>query len=220
MKDFLAGVDPTGTKTFQYGQEDALQGQRSGARRAVGTVGGLLGGAAVMPAAIGGVIGGVKGGLLDRGGIKGRALGALQGMWSGAKQPYTSLYRGVQANRALAAHQAGKVLNPRQAQHLQRFVESSVPAGMGAAVGKISPQAIQQGLSQLSPQAMQQVRRQMGAEIGGGAAALGLSGLVSGGSAYMQYPKGGDTGEQIRQLQKTSAYQQGAYSVLRALNLL
>lgn len=221
MKDFLAGVDPTGTKTFQYGQEDAQQGERSGARRAVGTAGGLLGGAAVIPAAVGGAVGGVKGLLMGRGNWKTRLLGAGRGFVSGAKKPYTSLYHGVQANRALAAHQAGKTLKPRQAKQLERFVQESLPHSVTSS-GKVSPKMVQEGMTRLNPQQLASVRRELGGEVGAGAAALGLSGAISGGSAYAQYGKGGTTGEQLRQsrvpLSKVSHfYKRGFDAVLTIL---
>jgi len=195
--DFLAGIDPTGTKTFQYGMEDIEHGKPSGARgasRAIGTVGGILGGAAVIPGAVGGVIGGTKGLLMGRGGWRGRLLGAARGLLSGAKKPYTSLYRGGQAKRALGAHQAGKKLTKQQAEHIRKFVKEQLPESVARA-GNIHPSAIQQGLNRLSPSQLAKVHRELGSELGAGAASLGLSGAISGGSAYAQYGKGVTTGQ-------------------------
>lgn len=215
MADFMAGVDPTGTSTFQYGMEDARKGQSSQARRLVGAAGGVLGGAAAIPAAVGGTVGGVKGFLMGKGGLKQRLLSAGKGLLSGAHRPYSSIYRGVQANRALAAHEAGKMLNPQQAKHLERFVHSQLPQSMSYAA-KIDPRAVQQGLKKLNPQQLSNVRRELGGEIGAGAAALGLSGAISGGSAYMQYAKGGRTGDVLREARvpttKISSYYESGYA--------
>jgi hypothetical protein len=150
-----------------------------------------LGGAAVVPAAVGGIVGGIKGGLLGKGSVKGRALGALKGMISGAKKPYTSLYRGARAQKALSAYRG-------QSGALQKFVKSELPEGLSS-LPNFSPEAVSGALSKLTPEQLSAVKRNLGGELGAGAAALGLSGLVSGGSAYAQYGKGGTTGEVLRQ---------------------
>ncbi len=210
INDFLGGVDPTGTRTFQYGMEDARQhGQSSGLRRAIGTAGGVVGGAAVIPAAVGGTIGGVKGFLMGRGGVRGRLVSAGKGFLSGAKKPYTQLYQGVKANSALAAQQAGRKLTPGQANSLQRFAKTQLPDSVTKGVG-LRPKMVQRGISRMSPQQVAGVRRELGGEIGAGAAALGLSGAISGVSAHTQYGKGARTGTELRKadvpMQKTSMY--------------
>ena len=221
MHDFLGGVDPTGTKTFQYGMEDAAQGQTSGMRRAVGTAGGILGGAAVVPGAVGGLVGAIKGLAMGKGGLKGRLLSAGQHAVRGAKQPYSSLYRGMKARSALKAHQAGKALSSRQGGDLQKFVRQSLPEGVLPS-GEMGSQRIQSALKQMAPSQMAKVRKHLGGELAAGAGALGLSGLVSGGSAYAQYGKGGVTGNELRNanvpLQKVSSvYARGFYDVLDRL---
>ena len=209
--DFLAGIDPTGTATFQYGMQDAKgYGAGSGARRALNTAGGVLGGAAVMPAAVGGVIGGIKGLAMGRGGLKQRLISAGKGALSGAKSPYQKLYRGVQANRALGAHQAGRALSDKQVGHLSKFVKGMDPTGL---MPKGTPNAAQvRGYLQRTPdKAVSEIRRHMGGELAAGAGALGLSGIISGGSAYKQYGKGvqtqQDVDRQIHQARKTAADQ-------------
>jgi len=217
--DFLAGVDPTGTSTFQYGMEDAHAGESSGLRRGVGALGGTLGGAAIVPGAVGGTVGGIKGLLMGKGNWRQRLLSGGAGFLRGAKQPYTSLYKGVRANRALGAHQAGKVLSPQQAKNLERYVHGQLPQSL-AYSQKVNPKTVQETLKRLTPEQLAGVRRELGGEIGSGAAALGLSGLISGGSAYMQYGKGGLTGDRLREanmpMHKTSAaYNQGFNDTLK-----
>jgi len=223
LNDFLAGVDPTGTRTFQYGMEDAHAGESSGLRRGIGAVGGTLGGAAVVPGLVGGTVGGIKGLLMGKGNWKQRLLSGGTGFLGGAKKPYTSIYKSMRANKALAAHSSGKVLDPKQAKNLERYIHGQLPQSLSYGQ-KISPEVVQQTLKKLSPKQLSGVRRELGGEIGSGAAALGLSGLVSGGSAYMQYGKGGLTGDRLREagmpMHKTSAaYNQGFNDMLKEAGL-
>ena len=196
LNDFLAGVDPTGTKTFQYGLQDATANNASRTRQLVGTAGGLLGGAAVVPGAIGGVIGGIKGALLSHGNWRKRLVDAGRGALKGIHSPYTSIYRGVKARQALAARQAGRTLTPSQSKSVLRFAKDYLPPGTPPQVA--SPTNVATLINRLRPEDIAKMRHRMGGEIGGGIAALGLSGLVSGGSAYAQYGKGSSYGEKLR----------------------
>ena len=205
LKDFIGGVDPTGTATFGYGMEDAKAGNTpSAARRAVGAAGGVLGGAAVVPGLVGGIVGGIKGLAMGRGGIGGRLASAGRGALQGSHDSYSRLYRGVQAQRALGAMQAGKAVSPGQSKALSKFVSSADPTGAIAA--KATPKEIAARVTELTPQHLSEARRHMGADIAAGAGALGLSGLVSGGSAYQQYNKGVEMQRAVnRQLEKQSS---------------
>lgn len=196
-KDFMAGVDPTGTSTFQYGMQDTQHGGPSRARQMMNTAGGVIGGAAVIPAAVGGTVGALKGFAMGQGGLGRRLMAAGKGAATGAIDPYKKLYQGTMARQALVAHQAGKELTGRQAGHLGRFVEGQIPGGLIKT--KLSPQQVRSGLQGMSPKAISEARRQMTGEIAGGAGALGLSGAISGGSAYMQYGKGAKTQESVNQ---------------------
>ncbi len=218
MGDFMGGVDPTGTSTFQYGLEDARQGQHSGMRKAVGTAGGVLGGAAVLPAAIGGLVGGIKGFALGKGGFKGRMMSAGQHAWGGAKNPYTSIYQGVRARGALKAHQAGKTLTDSQAGHLNKFVQGAVPQGLLTS-GKLGPKRVQTALNAMSPAQIAESQRHLTGELAAGAGALGLSGAVSGGSAAMQYDKGGLTGRKMNRAMGRPVKQAGYNAALTKLSL-
>lgn len=229
MSDFLGGVDPTGTHTFQYGMHDAAAagGGPSAARRAVGTAGGMLGGAAVLPAVTGGIIGGVKGLTMGRGGLKQRLLSAGKGALSGAKDPYSRLYRGAKAQQALKAYgSGGGQISKSHAKNLDKFVRNVTPVELPGNV--VNPKAIKEQLTKLNPEQMSEVRRHMGGDIAAGAGALGLSGAVSGLSAHQQYDKGVATQEVAnKQLEKarqhpamppkTAAFQLGYQDALSAL---
>jgi hypothetical protein len=84
-------------------------------------------------------------------------------------------------------------------------------------MAKIDPGKVQGLLQGLNPQQMSGVRRHLSGEVGAGAAALGLSGLVSGGSAYMQYGKGQETARRYGGQQPGSVPQQPG--LLSNLNL-
>ena len=196
MSDFMGGIDPTGTKTFQYGMQDARGGGPSGVRRAVGTAGGLVGGAMAIPAAIGGTVGALKGFASGHGGVARRLISAGKGAVSGSIKPYTSLYKGVQGKKALSAHLAGKKLTESQSKNLQRLVKDSNPvASMKGS--NLSAEQTQGLLSRFKPKDIDSARRSLTGEIAGGAGAIGLSGAISGGSTYMQYGKGVNTQQSV-----------------------
>ena len=96
-KDFVAGMDPFGIKTTQYGQQAQRRKEsevKHGVRRGVGTIGGLAGGAVLVPSAITGLVGGIQG---APGGVRGIARGFAQG----AASPIRGLVRGKSAKEAI-----------------------------------------------------------------------------------------------------------------------
>lgn len=202
LKDFAAGVDPTGTSTFQYGMRDAKRwGSASKARQAVNTLGGVVGGATVIPAAVGGVVGAFRGAAAAPGGPKAKLVAAGKGLATGALSPFRSIHRGLKASSALKAAETGAKLSPEQLGHLGKFMSHELPI-KGNVIGDIAtPSRIQTALSGMPPAAVAKLRKRLGGEIASGVGALGLSGAVSGGSAFLQYGKGGKTQESVnRQL--------------------
>jgi hypothetical protein len=121
LKDFAAGVDPTGTRTLEYGMQDA--GERgSGLRRAAGTVGGLIGGATVVPAGVSALIEGAKG--LASGGVR----GGLKGFATGTYKPFTQLYRAIRGTGTLGKMQAGSNLSKGEIGSLRALVAERSPS--------------------------------------------------------------------------------------------
>lgn len=120
MKDFLAGVDPTGTRTFSYGMKDA--GKEKGVRSTVGAIGGLVGGATVVPAVVSGLIGGAQG--FGKGGLK----GVLPGFASGTYKPFAQLYRAAKGVKTLDKLDAGKKISKGELNSLSALVEARAPS--------------------------------------------------------------------------------------------
>jgi len=137
-KDFLAGIDPTGTFTTSYGVEDAgAKDTRALGAGAVGAAGGVLGGGLLVPSSIYGLVN------APAGYAKGKLPGAAKAFWKGFKQPIQSVVQGGRGIRALS--QAKKEgLTAEQVQRLnnlwktteghqyQQFMQSQ----MGKQVGK------------------------------------------------------------------------------------
>lgn len=138
-RDFLAGIDPTGGATFQYGMKDVETGRRgAGLRRAVGTAGGVVGGAVIVPSAISGLIGGVKG-LKGGKSLGGRLLGAGRGFLSGAVAPFQKIYHATRAKKALGVAAAGKRMSDKHLQGLHGFART-LPGGQY--LGDLNPEAV------------------------------------------------------------------------------
>ena len=201
--DFIAGIDPTGEKTFQYGMDDARSHESGGhnaLRRAVGTAVGAVGGAAVIPAVIGGAIGGMQSIGPSRG-LKGKAklLSIGKGMIEGGLRPYKNLYRGAKATRALQLKNRGNTLNRGQVDDLWAVAQDKAPAGTPMSWINKKPPVRESNrlLDAMDPQQMAMLEQQLGSDISGGAGMIGLSGLVSGGAAFRQYGKGVTTGKEL-----------------------
>ena len=195
--DFMAGVDPTGTKTFQYGMDDQARGGASGVRRAVGTAGGVLGGAVAIPAATGGIVGAAKGFATGSGGIKSRLLSAAKGALWGAKKPFSMLYHGSRGLRGVTSAQAGRAMTGGEAQSLRRLVSESAPAGMVKIPKTPTGARATEYVRGLGGARTEALRKHLVGETATGAGLLGASGVIGGGSAYLQYGKGADTQKRL-----------------------
>lgn len=191
LKDFMGGVDPTGSKTFQYGMEDTGRSPaQSALRRGVGTAGGLLGGAIAVPAAIGGVIGAAQGASRGLGGI-------LGGAWRGAYSPFAKLYRGVRAKKMVSGLRKGVAPSKGQLQSAHNMV------GLEPLVK--DPEMVSDVYSMLSPKQRGIIDRHVSSQVTRGLSGIGLSGLVGGGSAYLQYGKGKSIGQVMSPQQRAEA---------------
>lgn len=112
VKDFTAGVDPTGATTFGYGLDDTRRriGAQKHLRKGVGMVGGALGGALIVPSAISGLVYAGKA-LLSKGRAGGlRNVG--RELVKGFKEPFSSVADAVRLNRymkraPIAANRSG-----------------------------------------------------------------------------------------------------------------
>lgn len=149
-KDFLAGVDPTGTVTYGYGVRDAPSSPKSQlTRKMVGTVGGAVGGALAIPSAISGLIG-AGSGILD---VKRKGPGAIwHGFTKGLARPVVGTYRAMRARSLLRRAAMGQNLTRQQGKVIQKFIEENKPKVVreikqrvqapGRALGELAEQAV------------------------------------------------------------------------------
>lgn len=202
-KDFLGGIDPTGGATFQYGMQDV---EKPGVvnpnlARAAGTAGGVVGGALVVPSAISGLIGAGKG-LASGGSIGSRLAQAGRGFMTGVKAPVSDTVGAIRAKRALGQveSQGAKSLTEGQLKSLGGIADHS-PLGSlvqkftGKSVKDIPPGQLRMLMSTLRPKDIATAKQQVGSQLTSGLATLGTSGLIGGGSAYLQYGKGRQAAE-------------------------
>ncbi len=187
VKDFLAGVDPTGTKTFAYGVQDA-PASKSEARKKMllGTAGGLVGGAVVVPGAVSGLVEGAKG--FASGGVR----GAMRGAAKGAVKPFKGLARAVRGSKVL--REAGeKGLKAKDLKGLGSLAEDMGVEGAGRAAARHARDITPAQIASAGPEA-QEVLSRAAKKVRGraiaGASTLGLSGAIGAGSAALQYQKG------------------------------
>ena len=196
-KDFMAGVDPTGTKTSVYGVKDvpASTGQRA-LRQGVGTVGGLLGGALVVPSVVYYIIEGAAA-APGGGSWKQRLarIGAAAGR--GFLKPIREPLRAHRAANVMQKVQQGGRVVARDVGTMRRFAQLNLMSGVipGLASGKATPQQLQRAMEFMkSTGKLDPALKSTQTEVSKGLAAIGLSGLIGGGSAALQYHKGGQTG--------------------------
>lgn len=204
VKDFLAGVDPVGIKTTQYGEQDARAGKHSPVRAAVGAVGGVIGGGIAVPSAIFGVIGASKG-LIAGKGLSGKLIGAGNGFVTGFKRPVTELYHAHKATSAIGRVRAGGASISGAERESMKRVARSVNLGsfetakatfLGGGGGRIWMNGPRARLLESAHSAAKSKLR----EVQSG---LALGGAVGGVSAALQYYRGPKTESRIRERIKT-----------------
>jgi hypothetical protein len=206
LKDFLGGVDPTGTQTFQYGLDDGRAAQSSGFRRGVGVAGGVLGGGFVVPAAVGAIVEGGKG-FLGGGSFKQRMAQGAAGMLRGAKDPFEMVYRGYHARKGLKGALQGKAMTRRQQHNLDKIISRD-----GSVQALQSSRGIPPGMAvgytrniHRNPAASRSLYGIVNDKYTANLSGIGVSSLVGSGSAYLQYGRAGNVGGEMRRLSKESA---------------
>ena len=120
LKDFMAGVDPTGTYTTEYGMADVGTDTNNTARQMTGVAGGVLGGGLVIPSAISGIMNMGKGT-----GLKGKARAFGQGFID----PVRQISHGFKAKKILKnAPEAG--ISQPDAHFLRGKIMDVTPEGL------------------------------------------------------------------------------------------
>jgi len=211
-KDFGGGVDPFGIWTSRYGQEAERAGLTRGQHRirhGVTTAGGLIGGATVVPAAVSGAIYGVKGIAGAKGGVAARLAAGGTGFLEGAAKPFKRLHSAAKSRQVLKgiASRGSRSLTTAERLHMEQAlgaasvgevlknVRASTGQSVTEAVKKTRPRHVLQfeALARRGkvPQGLaRQLEAPVGAGLREGAAGLGLSGVIGGTGAAVQYQKG------------------------------
>ena len=206
LKDFMAGVDPTGTYTTEYGMADVGTDTNNTARQMSGVAGGVLGGGLVIPSAISGIMNMGKGT-----GLKGKARAFGQGFID----PVRQISHGFKAKKILKnAPEAG--ISQPDAHFLRGKIMDVTPEGLrprfmeeirGTPEGLRSRLMEEKAKTFLTPEEFRAIPKEtvgginqfIDDEMKSTAAGMGLGGAFSAGSAYAQYGKGRDMGQKVDQ---------------------
>jgi len=126
LRDFIGGLDPTGTLTFEAGKRNI---KRHALHQAAGVTGGFLGGALLVPGLVNALVTGARGVAKGKG-FSGRLVGGLQGLATGFKSPYKQIYHGLKAKNILSKLKKGQevTLKPREVEMLKSQL-AQVPSG-------------------------------------------------------------------------------------------
>jgi len=192
---FIAGLDPTGTGTFNLAQ----RAQRHGAHQAAGIAGGVLGGIIAVPALVSGAMSAAKHLSTMRGGSLGGKVMSLAGAFGrGALDPYKRLYHGVRATRAMDAGRRSGQFAPGTGHHIAQAMGLSGKPGEYAGY-------LDRALKYKTVMENKDVLKSFNAlhsSVKGNtidtAAVLGAAGGVGGLSSYLQYNQGRDIGDRLR----------------------
>jgi len=134
IKDFLAGVDPTGSKTFSYGVKDApVSSNEKALRMGVGVAGGILGGALLVPSVVSGLVG--MAGNITKGPTR-----MVTGFGKGFVRPIKAIVGGTQTIKTLGRVQEGATLTPKDVSRMASFGGTAL-GGLTGKASKLLPTA-------------------------------------------------------------------------------
>jgi hypothetical protein len=201
LSDFMAGIDPTGRQTFQYGIEDTEDNRFTNhLRRGAGVFGGFLAGSLLLPSLIYGVLNAAKGGMGGTG-VLDRARAALTGFGKGFKLPFSTLNHGFKAKKYM--------------QDIHGGVSPSGPGGeeslkhlLASRIGDLSPELVSrlrsanitpwlQDMARHDPQRFAMLGNRLNERLQRMLAVMGMGGLINAGSALVQYNLGQQMGGRV-----------------------
>lgn len=215
-QDFVAGVDPFGVYTSEYGrraEEAGLSRSEHASKKLMGAAGGALGGAVVVPTAVSGLVSGIQAAANSGGGLKTRAAKGLAGAISGAKKPWQLLGSARTAKKAIEKARAGDVTLTKAELDAVKSLMKQAP------VGGFLPTGDKRGILSKLPAAVQDARSlkkllgsgvltkslaaKMEAPVASGyrtgLGTLAFGGLVGSGGAAVQYSKGRQSEKKFQQ---------------------
>lgn len=232
-QDFIAGVDPFGIYTSQYGQaaeQAGLSESQHAKKRVVGAIGGAVGGGVVLPTAVSGIAQGIIEGAKGGGPLASRLSRAAKGFVSGAKAPWQGLSQAMIARGAVrraAGSASGAKLSAKELEAFKslmsqaRITDVLKPGGKGKgflsgltdtkdmAVGA----ANLLGRGRLTQQMAKKIQSPLSSGVAAGVGGLALGATVGAGGAAVQYSKGRQSEKKFQRrlaMNKLSSVQEAA----------
>lgn len=206
-ESFIAGLDPTGSKTFKLSQK----AKRHGKHKALGFAGGLIGGATLIPSAVSALTKGMSG-LSTPGPLKKKIVTGLSRAARGSISPYKNLYHAATARRALKRAIKSGLLSEKDIGKIKKLISSDKIDKAKKIYSKAAGKDMERVLSQLTSKGVKlkgPMRRKalsvldiIGERITQPAAAVGASAALGGGSSLLQYNLGKNVGDRVRALKK------------------
>jgi len=224
-ENFVAGLDPFGFITSQYGQRSeqaGLSDMDHAARMGANVAGGIVGSGLMLPMGISGLVTGATEFAQTPGHIGRRALAAGKGLWSGAKMPIHGVYDGLRIKRFLtqAANAPGNTVVP---QHIRRSAANLADVTpVSALTGSINPEMLQSvrkldplmaaggavgaaakshqliKTKSITPEMAEQLLPTASSSLNSGLAILGVGGAVGAAGAGINYHKGREAERDFR----------------------
>jgi len=202
---FVAGLDPTGSKTFDIAQKS----QRHKGHLVSGAIGGAIGGFTIIPSAVGAAVGAVKG--LKKGKGLSKIKELVKGFGSGSVRPYKQLYYASKAHkglkgvssvskidddtlRAVAKLDQGSIIkDKRRAEYNARGIRDIIKS-----YGMRTRKAQKRGI--------ETIRESIGSKKSDAAAGLAFSSGLGTLSSIVQYKKGKETGDKLTEFSKKASF--------------
>lgn len=206
-ESFIAGLDPTGGKTFKLSQK----AKRHGKHKALGFAGGLIGGATLIPSAVSAFTKGMSG-FSTPGPLKKKIVTGLSMAARGSVSPYKNLYYATSARKALKRAINSGLLSEKDIGKIKRLISSDKIGKAEKIYSKVAGKDLEKAFSQLTSKGVKikgPMRRRallaldlIGEQIAQPAAAIGASAALGGGSSLLQYNLGKSVGNRIKKLKK------------------
>ena len=209
LKDFVAGVDPTGATTFGYGMDDIKKspGKRS-VRKGLGMLGGAVGGALVVPSAITGLIYAGKALVGGRKGLTGGLRNIVHEFGRGAKEPFRMV---MDSNRINRLFRSGAAAGKKDVSAISRMLErQGITKGVTSHISGIVPKNISKpgdfvDFIKKNPETRNYIGRLLKEKKNMALSSFLIGGGINAGSALLQYNKGMDTRGELAKRRMLSA---------------
>ena len=233
-QDFIAGVDPFGIYTSQYGQQAEQAGlseKQHKLKTTVSALGGIAGGGVVVPTAVSGIASGITEAAKGGGPLSARLARAAKGFVTGAQAPWKSLGSAFTARAAInraARTPGGARLSDKEIKAIKNLMGGATLKSVFSTTSDPSKGFLSRlvgakdtfsGLGafatqgRLTQQLAQRAKAPISTGIKAGVGGLAIGGAVGGGGAAIQYRKGRQSEQKFQRrlaMNKMSSVQEAA----------